>query len=499
MSYLNLRPSQVTLDPANPRLPDGTSSDREAINRLLEEGVEALASLARDIVRTGQTNPAEIPIAMKQGPKYLILEGNRRFAALKLLKDPTLADNEEHRKMFERAAAARGNPPKSIYTLIVANREEADPWIILRHTGENGGVGIKRWSAGQIATHRRRANRSIDSGTLRSIVIADSLEETYPADEELVELVRRVRREKLTNIGRFFSPEVLAALHFSIDVDKASSLDSRTLFVSHSAAQLRDFFLWAINFIQEHSVDAYKNAAVRHQVLLGAAHLIPSSADAAPAPFRLADGVLDYSDDPEGESITEDVPDEESDAEDGFTTNEDYPGPGAEAGDGSDPRSSTSSQAGQDSQPGRQRREARPEKYLLQNLRLPHHPERVQRILAECRSLDMEQSPGIACVMIRVLVELSLSSPEALSLAGSTESTSLRDKITRMLKFLDPNIEHATHRDKELAQAFIEASELGVQYLNGFVHNPNVRPDVHLARRFSSAFRPLLRRVDEAL
>ncbi|MEV1147111.1 hypothetical protein, partial [Micromonospora sp. NPDC049799] len=60
------------LDPENPRLPDGTSSDREAINRLLEEGAEALISLARDMAQTGQSNPAELPIAVKHGSKYLI-------------------------------------------------------------------------------------------------------------------------------------------------------------------------------------------------------------------------------------------------------------------------------------------------------------------------------------------------------------------------------------------------------------------------------------------
>ena len=498
MPYLNLRPSQVTLDPENPRLPDGTSSDREAINRLIEEGAD-LVSLARDIVKTGETNPAELPIAIKQGNKYLIVEGNRRFAALKLLKDPSLADNEDDENLFRRIAA-RSDPPKTVFTYVVSTRAQAEHWIFLRHTGENGGVGTKRWSAGQIATHRRRANQSIDSGTLRSVIIADSLEEAYPADQELIELVRHVRRDKLTNIGRFFSPEVLTALHFTIKVDDESSLDSRSLFVSHPAAQLRDFFVWAFTFIQDHSVDAYKNAAVRHEVLRNAPDLLPRSADAAPEPFRLADRVPDYSDAPEDEGFTDDAPDEESGTgDDEFKAGGTAPSPGAQGRNGSTPQENTSTSTTQDSQTGGQKREARPEKYLLQNLRLPHHNERVQRILAECRSLDMDQSPGIACVMLRVMVELSLSSPEALSLAGSSEGSTLKDKITRMLRFLDPNIEHPARRDKELTQAYIETSELGVQYLNSFVHNPNVRPDAQLARRFSNAFRPLLRRIDEAL
>lgn len=151
MPYMNLRPSQVILDPDNPRLPDGTSSDREAINRLLDDGAEGLVSLAHDMAQTGQSNPAELPIAVKHGYKYLVLEGNRRFAALKSMRDPALADDEAHQRAFRRAAAL-GKPPETVFTLVTASREEADHWIVLRHTGENNGTGIKRWSAGQTAT-----------------------------------------------------------------------------------------------------------------------------------------------------------------------------------------------------------------------------------------------------------------------------------------------------------------------------------------------------------
>jgi hypothetical protein len=101
--------------------------------------------------------------------------------------------------------------------------------------------------------------------------------------------------------------------------------------------------------------------------------------------------------------------------------------------------------------------------------------------------------------MVRVMVELSVSSPQALALTGEFESSTLKNKIIAALKVLDPYIEDGRRRDRELAQAYLEASELGIQYLNGFVHNPAVRPDQHLARRFSSAFRPLLARLDERL
>lgn len=102
MEYKSIRPSQVLLDPENPRLPDGTANDKEAINRLLAEGYGQLLALGRDLVERGEANPTELPIVMKDGAKFLVLEGNRRFAALKLLGDPRLADNPVHRTAFER-------------------------------------------------------------------------------------------------------------------------------------------------------------------------------------------------------------------------------------------------------------------------------------------------------------------------------------------------------------------------------------------------------------
>lgn len=498
MPYVNLRPSQVLLDPENPRLPEGTSSDREAINRLLNEGPEALVNLARDLAQTGQTNPTELPIAIRQGAKYLVLEGNRRFAALKLLNDPKLADSELHQQAFRRAAAL-GSPPKTVYTHVMASREEADRWIVLRHTGENNGRGVRRWSAGQAATHRSRANKIIDSGTARSIALADALEAAYEGDSRIAELVRQVRTEKLTNIGRFFSPDVLMRVGLSIDADRASPNKARTVWAKHSAEQLRDFFVWSMKFIADNSVDAYKNSKVRGKVLDAVSSLIPDVVDELSAPMQLG-GTDTATEDPAAEAgghREQDAAYEE--AADDHREGTDSSDP--EARDDGDPGKASDSPAGATARPagGSRSHEAKLEKYLFQGLRLPNHNARTQRLLGEARTLELSQYAGVCCVMVRVLVELSVSSTAALALSGARENDSLREKILAMLRHLDPNIDKPMKADAELAQAYLEASELGVRYLNGFVHNPTVRPDEQLARRFSSAFRPLLVRVDKAL
>ncbi|MGI5285800.1 hypothetical protein ACQEVF_21010 [Nonomuraea polychroma] len=492
MPYASLRPSQVILDPENPRLPDGTTSDRQAINRLLAEGAEQLINLAKDMIRQEGSNPAELPIVVKSGSKYLALEGNRRFAALKLLKDPLLAEEEAHQKAFKRIADS-GEAPKSIYTYVASSREQADHWIVLRHTGLNNGVGVKPWGASQIATHRRRNNKTVEAGTARSIMIANEVEEIYSTDDEILRLVQNVRREKLTNIGRFFSSDVLTALHLTVETDDSGD---KILCARHTASQLRDFFAWAFAYIKNNPVDAYKNAAIRSDALRKAGPLRPALADAfeTPQPLRDTGPAADQSSGASDGSPADDKPGEETEASAAANST------GTASADGSSTQEASQSSTGQQQQDAKSRKtEARPEKYLLQDLRLPHHPHRVQSLLKECRSIELEKFPGIACVMARVLVELSVSSREALALSGASEKDSLKRKIISMLKYLDPEIEHPIKRDKQLAQAYLEASEIGIEYLNGFVHNPSLIPDHHLARRFSQAFRPLLERIDTVL
>jgi hypothetical protein len=489
--YRYIRPSQTLLDPKNPRLPAGTSSDREAINRLLDDDAPALVRLARDIASRESANPATPPIVLQNGTKYLVLDGNRRFAALKLLKDPSLADTEEHQRAFKRAAGL-GVAPETVYACIAADREEADFWIDRIHTGENGGAGTKPWNAEQKANFRKRAKKPIDSGTMRSMVIAHELEEAYSTDEELAALVRATRIAKITNIGRFFSGDVMQHMHLTIVVEEGSDLTSRrTLHAAHTTSQLRNFFLWAFKFIRENSVDAYKDAKIRKSLLdEKASPYIPRLADALDIPRRLVvDSLPNQSQQEESEAGDQKTDEGASQSSDGGETTKPEP-------ENVDPSKNDSSKDGAS---GKKRPEAKAELFLLQGVKLPNHPDRVQRLLNECKLLNMETSPGVACILLRVLVELSVSSPDALALSGAQEHEHLDVKILKMLARLDPDLEKQRKRDGELAQAYFEAKGLGIQYLHAFVHNPLVHVDLHLARRFSSAFGPFLLRVDAAL
>ncbi len=496
MEYKSLRPSQILLDPQNPRLPDGTSNDREAINRLLAEGNGQMLALARDLVERGESNPTELPIVVKDGSKYVVLEGNRRFAALKLLGDPKLADVAGDRTAFERIRSKGKHPPKSLYCAVAKDRDDADPWITLRHTGANDGVGVRVWSAEQNARHRSRMKAPIDSGTVRSIAFADELTEAYQADTELVALIKKVRSERLTNIGRFFSGVTLTRMQFVMR--QGPDGGSQTLWTRHTADDLHGYFVWAFGFLDGNSVDAFKNDKVRGDLLNSHGDLLPGPTSSLSDHRRLADHP--YSPDRgEGDGVG------------GSGSGSGQSGGAAGAGDtGSDPSCSDSGEdpgasgsengSGQTGGGSGRKRDKKDEKCLYSAVKLPNLSPNIQRLLREAKQLPIDDGYATACVLARVILELSVSDPTVLKWAGKAEADPLATKIQGCILKLDPLIDSPRKRTRQdLVQAHLETKEIGVAYLHQFMHNPSAKSDPHLARRFSAAFTPLLNSINEAV
>lgn len=160
MGNLELGVEQLLLDPTNPRV-ESAPSQRDEMQRLLDDQGDRLFALAEDIVENGMS-PIERLLVMrskKDKHKYICLEGNRRVLALKLLSNPALIGSletkESFKKRFEKLQHDfKKKPIKKIDCFEVGSREEARRWILLRHTGENQGRGLVGWSA--IASARFR-------------------------------------------------------------------------------------------------------------------------------------------------------------------------------------------------------------------------------------------------------------------------------------------------------------------------------------------------------
>lgn len=84
------------LDPKNPRhIP--IENQKEIISYLIEN--EKIKELAKDIAEKGMTNPLDLVGIITEDNKKLVVEGNRRVCALKLLDKPSLAP-KKYQKLF---------------------------------------------------------------------------------------------------------------------------------------------------------------------------------------------------------------------------------------------------------------------------------------------------------------------------------------------------------------------------------------------------------------
>ncbi|RYY84838.1 MAG: hypothetical protein EOO15_18465 [Chitinophagaceae bacterium] len=122
-----------------------------------------LGVLAESIANSG-LNPMDRWLVLKSpaGTDYIVYEGNRRLAALKLLAQPTLIHSlsipAPLTKRFEKLAktfASNGLVP-AVDCFVIPDRETGAQWLQQRHTGENGGRGIVQWSG--VATARFRGS-----------------------------------------------------------------------------------------------------------------------------------------------------------------------------------------------------------------------------------------------------------------------------------------------------------------------------------------------------
>ncbi|MCW6541003.1 hypothetical protein ND440_02370 [Yersinia ruckeri] len=156
----------IKLDQENVRFGgDIAQNQREAIELMLAdpEDTKKILKLAEHIVRYG-LDPTELQLVVPDNEgNYIVLEGNRRLTALKLLQRPDLCTQEKYYKDFLAAHnEIVGRFPSEIECSVVATREDGDVWIELKHTGQNGGAGRVPWDS-DIRDERRARQTGVES------------------------------------------------------------------------------------------------------------------------------------------------------------------------------------------------------------------------------------------------------------------------------------------------------------------------------------------------
>lgn len=194
--------NRLFLDLENPRH-DPYSNQSEAIAYLCEN--ENILELAKDIKKIG-LNPLEtigLISSKNEQNNYIVVEGNRRICALKLLNDPELAP-KQLKGAFEKIKNG-WNILKKIECVVFPDRNAVHIWLDRIHNGEAKGVGRRSWNATQKA--RFSGN---NPNRIALFVLDYATQEGFIKSED--------RKNKITTIQRYFSNPLIRSI-FGIEID----------------------------------------------------------------------------------------------------------------------------------------------------------------------------------------------------------------------------------------------------------------------------------------
>jgi hypothetical protein len=471
MEFQEIPLESLLLDTLNPRH-DPVESQREALGALLDDkGAPQLLRLVEDIAEFGPS-PIELAMVVPDGNLYIVVEGNRRVAAMKILKNPGLAEGSKIRRQI-RDLSRRSTAPEHMACMVAASRDDARRWIELRHNGNQQGAGIVGWSPEM----QVRFTQNFSGQRGRALRLTDALQEAYENDAELLALIQKVLAAKVTTLGRLVSDP---------DFRKAAGIEiSQAEVQTYYAPSLTRAFWYRLltDLDTDLTVSALKNKEQR-------AEYLKSLATVAPPPGARRPGrPLAAEPEPEPSPTTD-----TTGAPSGSTSSNDDVPARAEGGTGEGTSNDGTSGTPPNQRPGKTQRPRRLK--LFDGLTLRYASHKAKDVLREAQRLDLTQFPNAAAVLLRVLVELVVQ--DAALHYRFTGNDYLNDRIRNCLHKLDPSGKADMYAAVRRAVDRPD-SPFSVRTMHAYVHNSFIHPDAASVRAMSDNYTPFLRDLDIVL
>jgi len=422
---------KLLLDVSNPRH-DILGSQIETLGEIILDQKSKLVKLAKDIADFG-INPSDLTIVIPsedERDKFIVLEGNRRLAALQLLADPTMAalgyDSGAISKLKSYSKKYKDNAIERLRCVVFSQRDDANHWIELRHTGENEGRGVVAWGAREKA----RFNELLGKPSSALQVLEFVRKNSNLSEEEKEAL----RKPNLSSIQRLVGdPDVRDAL--GVDI-----------------------------------TDGYVNTNLPpEQIVNGLTRLVM---DVATQRISV-DDIRHKSDrtDYVSEFAEEDLPDGnvgpvetwELRSQSGSVAPRVVPGKGA-----------SGAVPGKKSVPLSTSRPALIPASCV--LRIKNAP-RVNKIYRELRGLEVKGFENACAITFRVFLELSVEDYAKTKNINYHENDSLANKVGKVAKYMESNKLMSTDELKPIRVACSTRDNLvSIKTLHAYVHNPCLSP-----------------------
>lgn len=211
-SFETFKLTELRLDQRNYRI-GAAASQRDAIAAIIEDQRRKLVNLAEDLLALGLSpgEPIWVTRDLEAPGMYVVLEGNRRIAALKIMEAPALAAGTVVEKAFSVLAAQFSERPiRQIEARVFATRDEAQPWQRRRHMTSASGVGLQSWKT----LAKARANRDQGTKAERFLAVVEYLQDDSDEWAELADVLD----PKWTTVDRVLNASTLSTL-LGIDIN----------------------------------------------------------------------------------------------------------------------------------------------------------------------------------------------------------------------------------------------------------------------------------------
>ncbi|WP_172119575.1 hypothetical protein [Actinomyces faecalis] len=484
MPYIPQKQRSITrlhLDLRNPRLGRPSAKDeKEAMERLLDKFGDEILHLARSIADKG-LDPLQSWAVVEENGKMVVLEGNRRLVACRLLSNPKKAPTPEWRRRFNkiRDSIETDDDYQRPGCVKFERRADARYWIQIKHHGKGKGEGTAPW--GPEMVYLDQVSNGGDPTGWNEFWYW--LEETYVDDGEVSDAVQQARREQYTLMNRVYDWKVRELLRAGLN-------SSGKIEVKADPQKVRPFILELMSGMagQRSSSSGRTDQPITSRTLndresaervlsglwdrtVGHAD-VSASVPSPPAPLAARDS-----------SPASQAPAQPTGGGHGSTQSKPASGPSPQSRQRERPRKS--------------------ETHLYWGARRGAMPDRVNRLLKECQRLEIAEYPEACAILARAAVEHAV---DALieERALSTKKSQLKDKITVVLRHLDPNLDSKSSSIPALrgTWAAIRTNEESghlIKDLNDCVHSYQFTAAQDVAKRANQVLSPLITAINDDL
>ena len=221
--HIELPIDKLLLDLENPRL-DSVSSQSEALAGIVRLNRQHFRGLMISIRDEGLDPGDNLYVVRSENDQdFVVLDGNRRLAALKVLSNPDVLAGTDlpaamKKPLLQEAKSFERSKVEPIPCVRFDHREEANDWIRRRHTGVMHGEGRMNWKPLEIQKF---------SGDYTTIDVIEFVERNGGYSQKELKKVQSMLGEKSTNLTRLLESKA-GQSHLGITVQQTKQPSRKT-------------------------------------------------------------------------------------------------------------------------------------------------------------------------------------------------------------------------------------------------------------------------------